>query len=377
MIRTAFKFIRFDKPKSIGIIVGIVISIFLIGQQLGTLRYLTSLMAGVVNSSNTSDEDIWIIDQISQNINALSPIDSRITQEVRSIPGVKNSYNIVIANAAASFAQGNTVAVNLIGSDAPQFIAGPNPNKIISGELQHLNLTNAFSAEFFNAKNFGVPIQLDQTFEINKKQAIVKIITKNAQGFGAYLLYSSIQNARFYGNFPADKVSIIVVKIHNPSEKEAIIQQINQIFYGVKAWDVHQLAQASISNILISSNMGISFGSLVIFAVISGFFIIGLTLYSAALDRLTDYGTLKAIGASHAYVSRLIITQALLFALIGYSIALLLLYGFKTGVAKSGLIIQLDFSLCALLLGITLFMSIGGSLFAVFKIRKLEPASIF
>jgi len=67
MIRTAFKFIRFDKPKSIGIIVGIVISIFLIGQQLGTLRYLTSLMAGVVNSSNTSDEDIWIIDQISQN----------------------------------------------------------------------------------------------------------------------------------------------------------------------------------------------------------------------------------------------------------------------------------------------------------------------
>jgi len=123
--------------------------------------------------------------------------------------------------------------------------------------------------------------------------------------------------------------------------------------------------------------MGISFGSLVIFAVISGFFIIGLTLYSAALDRLTDYGTLKAIGASHAYVSRLIITQALLFALIGYSIALLLLYGFKTGVAKSGLIIQLDFSLCALLLGITLFMSIGGSLFAVFKIRKLEPASIF
>ena len=44
MIRTAFNFIRFDKVKSSGVIIGIVVSIFLIGQQLGILAFLTGLM---------------------------------------------------------------------------------------------------------------------------------------------------------------------------------------------------------------------------------------------------------------------------------------------------------------------------------------------
>ena len=43
-----------------------------------------------------------------------------------------------------------------------------------------------------------------------------------------------------------------------------------------------------------STGIAISIGTLLIFAVISGFFIIGLTLYSAAIDRIRDYGTLKA-----------------------------------------------------------------------------------
>ena len=129
--------------------------------------------------------------------------------------------------------------------------------------------------------------------------------------------------------------------------------------------------------ILISSNMGMSFGTLVVFAMISGFFIIGLTLYSSALDRIKDYGTLKAIGANKKYVNRLLITQAFLYALIGFGIAFLLLLGFAQGVKNSGLEIDFSLAFISFLLGITLFISIGGSLFAVRKISKLEPASVF
>ena len=62
MIATAFKFIKFDKPKSVGIIVGIVISIFLIGQQMATLFFLTDLMGGLEIHSNSEENDIWVID---------------------------------------------------------------------------------------------------------------------------------------------------------------------------------------------------------------------------------------------------------------------------------------------------------------------------
>ena len=52
MFRTAIKFIWFDRPKSIGIIVGIVISSFLIGQQLGTLHFITNVMGALIDHAN-------------------------------------------------------------------------------------------------------------------------------------------------------------------------------------------------------------------------------------------------------------------------------------------------------------------------------------
>jgi putative ABC transport system permease protein len=123
--------------------------------------------------------------------------------------------------------------------------------------------------------------------------------------------------------------------------------------------------------------MGMSFATLVIFAMVSGFFIIGLTLYSSALDRVKDYGTLKAIGATNFYVNRLLVAQAFLYAMIGFAIAFVLLLGFAQGVKGSGLNIDFNIGFVSFLLGVTLFISIGGSLFAVRKISKLEPASVF
>ncbi|MNY79311.1 hypothetical protein D3C86_2198920 [compost metagenome] len=56
---------------------------------------------------------------------------------------------------------------------------------------------------------------------------------------------------------------------------------------------------------------------------------------------------------------------------------MLLLIGFKFGVAGSGLVIDISPIFALFLLLITLIISVGGSLFAVRKIAKLEPASVF
>ena len=377
MVGTAFKFMRYDKPKSIGIIVGIVISIFLIGQQLGTLRFLTGLMGGLIENSNAPADSIWIIDDVSGNVNALGRIDARVAQEVKSIEGVEDSYGIVIASSTVTFEGGKSSSVNLVGSDGPAFIAGPNPSKIVEGNLNELYHSNAVSAEFFDSKNFAVDLGVGKAFELSDKQAVIRLLTKNVQGFGGSYMFTNLSNARFYGNFPNDKLSIVVVKVREGVDSAELAKQISHAFHGVKAWEAGVLTDSTVSEILTTSNMGVSFGSLIVFAMVSGFFIIGLTLYSSALDRLVDYGTLKAIGASNGFVSKLIFTQALLFALIGLAIALVLLYLFKYGVAGAGLVIDIDIPLLLTLLGITLFMSLGGSLFAVVKISKLEPASIF
>jgi putative ABC transport system permease protein len=377
MILTAFKFMMFDRPKSIGILVGIVISIFLIGQQLATLRFLTGLMTALIENSNSGPDDIWIIDNITENVNVLSRIDSRVQQEIKSIEGVLSSHSILVANASITLPNGKTGAVNLVGSDGPTFVAGPHPSKVIEGSLSDLAQISAVSLEYFNAKAFGIPASTGQTFELNKKQAVSRVLTRNAQGFGGDNMYTSIDNVRYFSDLLPDKVNAVIVKVKPGTDPRLVIDRINKTFYGVRAWEAENLKKSTYSEILISSNMGVSFGSLIVFATISGFFIIGLTLYSSALDRLVDYGTLKAIGATNGYVTRLILTQAFLFAVIGFSIAFALLLVFKAAVSNSSLTLEFDWPLSLLLFVFTLFMSVGGSLFAVIKISRLEPASIF
>lgn len=377
MFALAWKFIRFDKAKSVGIITAIVISIFLIGQQVGLLLFLMGLMGNLVGNANVKDNQIWVIESQTENANTLTKIDLRYVQQLQSINGIIQAHPVVIGSAEAKFLDGNTAAVQIIGSDAPDFVIGPKATKIFQGNIDDLTLPEAVSVEFFNAKSWNTDLFLNKQIELNSKSAQVKLITKNAQAFGGNYVYTNLFNARFYGNIDPSKVSLIILNLDKKANKQEVINTINSQYPNLRAWDAKALQKSTVKEILISSNMGMSFGTLVVFAMISGFFIIGLTLYSSALDRVKDYGTLKAIGANKSYVNRLLITQALLYALIGFLIAFLLLISFSQGVKKSGLEIDFSLGFVSFLLGITLFISIGGSLFAVRKISKLEPASVF
>ena len=377
MLGLAFKFIKYDRAKSIGIVTAIVISIFLIGQQLSLLFFLMGLMGNLIGNAPVTDKQLWIIESQSTNINAVNVIDNRLVQQIASLPGVESTFPVVLAAGQASFLDGKTAGITLVGANSPQFIMGPVPEKIEEGHIADLVQPSSVTAELYNAKTWKTDLFLNKPIEINGKSAKIAVITKNAQAFGASLMYTSMENAIVLGNASPSKVSIIIANLTDSASKQQVQQDIEQLFPQLKAWDAKKLKNSTIKEILISSNMGMSFGTLVIFAMISGFFIIGLTLYSSALDRIKDYGTLKAIGATRSYVNKLIIAQAFLYAIIGYTIAMLLLYGFKFGVANSGLAIDISVGFALFLLFVTLLISVGGSLFAVRKIAKLEPASVF
>lgn len=378
MIRTAFKFMQYDKVKSFGVQIGIVISIFLIGQQAGILSFLTSLMGGLISNSRHDIAQIWVVDDITRNVNELGKLNESLVREVKSIDGVANSYPIIVAGASMKFANGKNAPVVVIGSEAPDFIAGPGPDKIIDGDLIALGEEDAITSEYFDRKTLDYPVAKGTRVELNGKTAIVKVQTKNARGFGGSLVFTTLSRARYYSGFPTSKVSAVAVSVLPGYNIDDVVQNINRSLSGVKAWNAETLRKSTISLITLSTNIGTSIGSLVIFAVISGFFIIGLTLYSSAVDRMKDYGTLKAIGASNSYITKLILTQAFMFAMAGFTLAVMLLEGFRAGVVKGGLIFSFSLTEYMVLFLVTLFISVGSSLFfSIRTINKVEPASVF
>ncbi|MBN2639689.1 MAG: FtsX-like permease family protein [Bacteroidales bacterium] len=378
MLKTAFKFIRYDKAKSIGVIVGIVVSTFLIGQQIGILSFLTDLMGGLINNSNTQKAQIWVVDNMTNNVNSLSQFDTRKVYELQSIKGVEAAYPIFMGAAIAQFSDGKTAAVNIIGSNPPYFVAGPGNQKIYKGNIFDLEKPYAVSADYFDQQTFDSPTAVGTQLEINGKTAIISLQTRNARGFGGSYFYTTLDRARAYCNASQYKINAIAISIKPGFTPEQVVHNINQAIPGVRAWTAQNLKSTTVRFLVVSSNIGSSIGSLVIFAILSGFFIIGLTLYSTAMDRIKDYGTLKAIGATNKYITRLIITQSFIFSTVGFIIAYGLLELFRLSVAGSGLLFSLNPELVVGLLLITLIISLGSTyFFSVKTIRNVEPASVF
>ena len=374
MLKIAWKFIRFDKAKSIGVIVGILISTFLIGQQFGTFLFLSGLMGALATDVKA---DIWVVDSKTNDVNQLGRLDVRNLRAVQGRNGVKEAFPLIIAAAACNYKNGTSGAITLIGVNSSHLFAVLNKSKITAGNISDLQLDGAVSGEYFEKKNMGGNIDLGTDFEINGKRAFFALQTKNFRGFGSSFCVTNIERARFYSNQSVNNISAVLVNLEPGQNVDEVVADINTNIYGVRAWPSKKFALSSVMKILMSSGIAISTGTLIIFALIAGFFIIGLTMYSSALDRLKDYGTLKAIGAGNKYISRLILTQALLFSVVGFLIGLLLLEGFRKGVERSGLIFSFSPLMLLVMFATIGLISLSGASFALSRIRSVEPASVF
>ncbi|MEO6901693.1 MAG: ABC transporter permease [Bacteroidia bacterium] len=373
-LKTAWKFIRFDKAKSIGVIVGIMISTFLIGQQLGIFIFLTDLMQSLATDVKA---DVWVIDSKTKDVNQLGKLDVRTLRAVQSIPGVKQAFPILITGAAANYKNGESGGIILIGIDIDKLNSVLDSSKIIAGKPSDLQLDGAISGEFYELKNLGGNIDIGTALEINGKRAFFEMQTKGFRGFGASFCVTTIDKARYFSNQSSNNISAVLVKLQPNRNADSVCTLINKTIFGVRAWPSKKLANSTLKKILGSSGIALSTGTLIIFALIAGFFIIGLTMYTSALDRLKDYGTLKAIGASNKFISGLILMQAVIFAIVGFTIAYFLLLGFKKGVASSGLIFSFSPLMLLGIFTVIGLISIGGASFALSRIKGIEPATVF
>jgi putative ABC transport system permease protein len=371
MLRLAIKFILVDRAKSFGALMGIIISIFLVGQQSGIFLFLTGNMSKLCDNA---EADIWVVDNRTTDVNSLGRIDARLGNEIESIKGVARAYPLVIVGTTLRVAGGNPGGLSLVGAQPPAFVGAPKA--FSQGTKADLLADGAVSVDEFDkpalsGAGYGTVI------ELGGQRAVVAATTRGFRGFGGLLAATTIDRARALGRFPQNQVSAFLLQVTKDSAAQAVCDRINTSIYGVHAWTKADFSQASVKSVLARSGIAMSVGTLVVFAVIAGLFIIGLTLYSAAVDRIRDYGTLKAIGATNGYITRLIYLQATLFGVFGYLLGSLLLQGFKNGIANAGVLFEYPLWLRAAFFIGTMVIAIGGATFAVRRITQVEPASVF
>jgi putative ABC transport system permease protein len=121
-----------------------------------------------------------------------------------------------------------------------------------------------------------------------------------------------------------DKISMIYIKLDDPKNIPAVIDSLKKQLEGYQIYSMEEL----ISLITPTNIPGLSpFISVVVgLAIVFGFLVVFLAMYTAVLERTREVGILKALGASPAYIVGLLVRETVMLSIVGSITGILLAF---------------------------------------------------
>jgi putative ABC transport system permease protein len=124
--------------------------------------------------------------------------------------------------------------------------------------------------------------------------------------------------------------------------------------------------------------IGLIFQMGVVISLVVGAAIVYMVLATDVTERLPEYATLLAVGYSRLFLARLVMTQAIVLALLGFIFAWILAEVFyRLATSFSGIPMAMDAPRVVIVFVLGLAMCCFSGLLALRKLWKAEPANLF
>jgi len=122
-----------------------------------------------------------------------------------------------------------------------------------------------------------------------------------------------------------NQVTVIYVKLKDPAKTDDVVKTLHQRLEGYKIYSMEEFASLlSIDNIpMLKTFINVVVG----LGIFVGFLVVFLSMYTAVLERTREIGILKALGASPAYILRILLAETALLAVIGSIVGIGFTYG--------------------------------------------------
>jgi putative ABC transport system permease protein len=371
MITIAWRMMFHNKLKMAGTLIGVVFAVVLSNQQAGTFFGLIKKNTMFVDYSGA---DLWIVPPSTLTLQASKPMGIAALYTARATPGVAWAEPLVYGGAAIQLPAGGSEPVQFVGTSAPRFAGGPW--NVVAGSRESLMRPNTMIFEDSERERLG-GLNLGSVREVNGTKVQVGGITWGLLPFGPSFAFAEYELARRMLHIDADQTHFVLLGLEPGANAEAVKRSIMAHSPDVKVVGREEFRGMIISFLLRRSPIGITFGTSTVFALIVGFVIVSLSMFSAVVDNIREFGTLKAIGATNGDLAKIVVTQSITFALMGSLIGLALITRIAAAIRSPKLAVQLP---PQMLLGTTVvmvLMCVAASSLAVLRLRKVEPGMVF
>jgi putative ABC transport system permease protein len=229
--------------------------------------------------------------------------------------------------------------------------------------------------------NFGSPKELHPgaVVELNEQQLELAGNFEIGTGFGynGLLLTSDATIDRVGARSPG-RVTFGLVKLRPGADPEEVKNRLNELLPDTHAYNRDEINAKEAEYWLQETAVGQFFKLGVAVALVGGVLFVYQMMAADIRNHLPEYATVKAIGYRNGYLSRIILWQAALLALVGFVpgfLASLGIYEWTRQAARVPIGMTLSRAVGVLLL--TLVMCLCSGLLAIRKLRSADPADLF
>jgi putative ABC transport system permease protein len=377
IIKIASRNLLQDRLRFIATVVGIVFSIVLVNIQMGLFLSFERMVTTMIDHA---PGDLWIVPLGTKCFEDPSLLDEQDRTKALSVQNVAKADPIVIGFTQWTVPSGGTTPVFIIGSNQASGgndSGGLHPWNYVNGDLGSLSAPDAVAIDATYFDRLGVN-GVGETTEIRGRTAKVAAVTSGIRSFTTTpYVFTALDRAQAYMGTPPSKVSYLLVHVAPNANIDAVRAGLQAKLSKVEVLTPDEFRSRSRSFWLFGTGAGAALFAGALLGAIVGTVIVAQTLYSSTKDHLNEFATLRAIGSSNLYIHKIIISQALLSAVIGFALAASIGLVVVEMTAKTALPIVMTPDLTAGLFLLTVVMCIASSLAAVVQVMRIDPARVF
>ena len=371
-----------EKTRLLVALAGIAFAVILMLMQLG---FRDALFDSAVRVHHQLKSDIFILNSESLSLIELKEFSQRRLYQTLGIPGVESVSPIYIGYGSWKNPQtGGKRSLMTIGIDIEHNVLDL---PAVKRNLPSLREDDTVLFDRTSRPEFGDIGKLFKqksrvTVELEDRRVTVKGLFNLGASFGSdgTVITSDLNFIRLFSpQRSKGLIDIGAISLKKGASTARTIQEIQKSLpQDIQVLSKAQFIEFEKSYWQGSTAIGFIFTVGAILGFVVGTVIVYQILYSDVTDQLTEYATLKAIGYSNFYLSKLVFQEAVLLSILGFipgfAVCLQLYQGAKEG---SGLPLEMTLKRSLTVFFLTVLMCAISGLIAMRKTRSADPADIF